>query len=131
MGNIIPINMKVNHDFAKMIFCYRINKDKEILPSIIYAVQVSQNNMQSIIQSSKSRTTLASGELVMVPIVTIYNVLTGKQITDNISILNFQKNLLQLTIGILQQEKIISQIADASQITNDYYNDKKMNEKMY
>ena len=98
-----------------------INKDKEILPTIIYAVQISSNTMQSIIQNSKSRTTLASGELVMVPIVTIYNVLGGKQISDNISILNFQKNLLQLTIGILQQEKIISQIADASQIGTDYY----------
>ena len=80
--------------------------------------------MQTIIQSSKSRTTLASGELVMVPIVTIYNVLAGKQISDNIVIIKFQNQLLQMTIGILQQEKIISQIADASQIGDDYYNDK-------
>jgi hypothetical protein len=99
-----------------------VNKDKEILPVVVYAVQVSQNAIQTIIQNSKSRTTLASGELVMVPIVTIYNVLGGKQITDNISISEFQNKLLQLTIGILQQEKIISQIADASQIGNDYYN---------
>ena len=109
-----------------------VNKDKEILPVVVYAVQVSQNAMQTIIQNSKSRTTLASGELVMVPIVTIYNVLGGKQITDNISISTFQNKLLQLTIGILQNEKIISQIADASQIGNDYYgnNDTKRMEEL-
>jgi nicotinic acid mononucleotide adenylyltransferase len=107
-----------------------IKKDKDILPVIVYAVQISQNNMQTIIQSSKSRTTLASGELVMVPIVTIYNVLGGKQISDNIVISNFQNRLLQMTIGILQQEKIISQIADASQIGTDYYDDKKRMEAL-
>lgn len=58
--------------------------DTDKLPSIIYAVQVSQSTMQTIIQSSKSRTTLASGELVMVPIITIYNVLSNKQVSDNI-----------------------------------------------
>jgi hypothetical protein len=106
------------------------NQDKEILPVIVYAVQVSQNNMQTIIQNSKSRTTLASGELVMVPIVTIYNVLAGKQISDNIAIIKFQSQLLQMTIGILQQEKIISQIADASQIGTDYYDDEKRTDEL-
>jgi len=98
-------------------------RNKETLPIIVYAVQVSQNTMQTIIQNSKSRTTLASGELVMVPIVTIYNVLTGKQISENIAISPFQSQLLQMTIGILQSEKILLQIADARQIKDDYYDD--------
>jgi hypothetical protein len=107
-----------------------IKDNKEILPVIVYAVEVNQNTMQTIIQNSKSRTTLASGELVMVPIVTIYNVLGGKQVSDNITISQFQNQLLQLIIGILQQEKIISQIADASQITEDYYKDKTRMEEL-
>lgn len=28
--SIIPISMRVNLDFAKLIYCYRINQDKEI-----------------------------------------------------------------------------------------------------
>ena len=35
-----------------------------------------------------------------------------------------------MTIGILQQEKIISQIADARQIGNDYYDDKSRMDKL-
>ena len=123
LENEMDNKKQYNEDLSRlMVEINGINKNKEILPVIVYAVQVSQNTMQSIIQSSKSRTTLASGELVMVPIVTIYNVLSNKQVSDNIVVTKFQNQLLQMVIGILQQEKIISQIADASQITEDYYN---------
>ena len=30
LSSILPISMRVNLDFAKLIFCYRINKDKDI-----------------------------------------------------------------------------------------------------
>jgi hypothetical protein len=98
--------------------------DKEDLPSIIYAVQINQSTMQSIIQSSKSRTTLASGELVMVPIVNIFNILSGLQQSDSVIISKSQRDLLQLTIGILQNERIIPQIASATELTGDYFDDK-------
>ncbi len=34
LSSIIPISMRVNLDFAKIFYCYKINKDKDILGSI-------------------------------------------------------------------------------------------------
>lgn len=30
MSSIIPISMRVNLDFAKLVYCFKINQDKEI-----------------------------------------------------------------------------------------------------
>lgn len=34
LSNIIPISMRVNMEFAKLVYSYKINKDKEILGTI-------------------------------------------------------------------------------------------------
>ena len=98
--------------------------DKDQLPSIIYAIQISQSTMQTTIQMSKSRTTLASGELVMVPILSVSNILSGPTQNDNMVLSPTQQKIIELTIKILQNQRIIPQISSGKESVEDYYDDK-------
>ena len=91
------------------------------LKAIINTGQVDLSKMNSIVQSSKSRTSFGSGDIVLVPILDIYNVVTGRvsasQLEGKISINDRQKNILKLIIEILQKQNILPTLTGESKQT--------------
>jgi nicotinic acid mononucleotide adenylyltransferase/O-acetyl-ADP-ribose deacetylase (regulator of RNase III) len=99
------------------------------LMAIINSGQVDLSKMNSIIQSSKNRTSFGSGDLVLVPIIDIYNVVKGNvsasQIEGKISISPRQRIILKLTIELLQKQNILPTLTGEERQKDTFHTDKE------
>ena len=109
-----------------------VDTNVDNLMTIINSGQVDMGKMNSIIQSSRSRTTFGSGDLVLVPIIDIYNVVKGNisesQIEGKFSISPRQKTILKLIIELLQKQNILPTLTTQEKQKDITYDDKSRND---
>ena len=98
----------------------------ESLPTVVYSRQVSKNQIDSIIESSKTM----SNELVTVPIVDLYNIISGKvkntAILAKFEIDDNTKKILLFLFRILEKQNLLSTIVGQQvKKKEEFYDDKQ------
>jgi hypothetical protein len=95
----------------------------DVMRSVIYSGQVDTSRVRSIIQNSKNRTSFSTGELVMIPISNIYNIVTknvsSSQVEGKISLTPQQETIIKLTIDILEKQNILPKFAGEKKQSNE------------
>ena len=91
--------------------------------SVIYSGQVDTNRVRSILQNSKNRTSFGTGELVMMPISNIYNIVTknvsSSIIEGKISLTPQQETIIKLTIELLEKQNILPRFVGEKKQSNE------------
>jgi hypothetical protein len=107
------------------------NSDKSIMKSVIYTRQVTNSQIESIIERSRASST----DIVKVPITTLFNILSGKTQTLQLRIdLNDNtRTILKFLFRILEKQNLLSAISgQQKKKTGEIYDDRivKLREKL-
>ena len=82
LSSIIPISLRVNVDFAKLLYAYNINKDKELNGAIVRNSTIPEELGRIEYLLSDKTGTLTQNHMIFKKLCTLINTFTEENIND-------------------------------------------------